>query len=44
MGGLETAVAELNKQIGCLTQEVTGMKTRLDSIESRLAKVEAWEG
>ena len=43
-GGLETAIAELNKQVGGLTQEVRGMKTRLDSIDSRLAKVEAWEG
>ena len=30
--------------MGGLTQEVRGMKTRLDSIDSRLAKVEAWEG
>ena len=43
-GGLETAIAELTKQVGGLTQEVRGMKTRLDSIDSRLAKVEAWEG
>ena len=54
-GGLEAAVAELMKQVGGLTQELTkqvgglmqelrGVKSRLDSMDSRLAKVEAWEG
>ena len=54
-GGLEAVVAELTKQVGGLTQEVTkqvggltqelrGVKSRLDSMDSRLAKVEAWEG
>ena len=54
-GGLEAVVAELTKQVGGLTQELTkqvggltqelrGVKSRLDSIDSRLAKVEAWEG
>ena len=48
-GGLEAAVAELTKQVGGLTQEFRGltrkdrgMKGRLDSIDTRLAKVEAW--
>ena len=54
VGGLKTAVAELTKQVGGLTQEVRGLKNltqevrgikpRLDSIDTRLAKVEAWEG
>ena len=43
-GGWETAMAELTKQVGGLVQEVRGIKTRLDSIDSRLSKVEAWEG
>ena len=43
-GGLKTAIAELTKQVGGLAHEVRGMKTRLDSIDSRLPKVEAWEG
>ena len=54
-GGLEAVVAELTKQVGGLTHEVTkqvggltqelrGVKSRLDSMDSRLAKVEAWEG
>ena len=54
-GGLEAVVAELRKQVGGLTQELTkqvggltqelmGAKSRLDSIDSRPAKVEVWEG
>ena len=43
-GGWETAMAELTKQVGGLVQEVRGIKTCLDSIDSRLSKVEAWEG
>ena len=36
-------MAELTKQVGGLVQGVRGIKTRLDSIDSRLSKVEAWE-
>ena len=43
-GAWETAMAELTKQVGGLIQGVRGIKTRLDSIDSRLSKVEAWEG
>ena len=43
-GGWETAMAELTKQVGGLVQEVRGIKTRLDSIDYRLSKVEAWKG
>ena len=42
-GGWETAMAELTKQVGGLVQEVRGIKTRLDSMDSRLSKVEAWD-
>ena len=41
VGGL---TQELTKQVGGLTQELRGVKSRLDSMDSRLAKVEAWEG
>ena len=41
VGGL---TQELTKQVGGLTQELGGVKSRLDSMDSRLAKVEAWEG
>ena len=37
-------MAELTKQVGALVQEVRGIKTRLDSMDSRLSKVEDWEG
>ena len=37
-------MAELTKQVGGLIQEVRGIKIRLDSMDSRLSKVEAWEG
>ena len=43
-GWLEQAIAELTKQMGGLTQEIRGLKNRLDSIDSRLAEGEAWEG
>ena len=54
-GGLKAVEAELTKQEGGLTQEITrqvggltqelrGVKSRLDSMDTRLAKVEAWEG
>ena len=42
--GLETAITELTKQMRSLIQEVRGMKNHLDSIDIRLAKVEAWAG
>ena len=41
VGGL---TQELTKQVGGLTQELRGVKSRLDTMDSRLAKVEAWEG
>ena len=43
-GGWETAMAELTKQVGGLVQEVRGIKTRLDSIDSRLSKVKLGRG
>ena len=37
-------MAELTKQVGGLVQEVRGIKTRLEFIDSRLSKEEDWEG